>query len=94
MRSCIEFLAAAGVCGTVALASTASFSQGFDAGTAPPVFVAPTYEPCAGRYYPNVWPQWQYHGGPKSTANTDVEYGNPNVYWYGGPNFGETVGPR
>jgi hypothetical protein len=94
MRSWIEFLAAAGVCGTVALASTASFGQAADAGGAPPSVGPPAYYPSAGGYYYDVWPQWQYRGGPKSNSTTDTYYGSPNVYWYEGPNSGGTIIPR
>ena len=91
MRSWIECLAAAGVCGAVALAGTASFGQGTDVG-GPPVGVgAPTYDLYA---YRDVWPQWQYRGGPKSNSTTDTYYGSPNVYWYEGPNSGGTIIPR
>jgi hypothetical protein len=93
MRSWSKFLAAS-VCSAVALASTASFGQGPDWGGAPAGVRAPIYEPYAGGYYRDVWPQWQYHGGPKSTSTTDTYYGVPNVYWYEGPDYGGTVGPR
>lgn len=94
MRSWIEFLAAAGVCGTFALASTAGFGQAPDAGGAPPSVGAPTYDQYVGGYYPNVW--WQYRGGPKSTSTKDLYYWNPSVDVYGfeGPNSGGAVGPR
>ena len=94
MRSWTEFLAAAGVCSAVALASTAGFGQGADVGGPPAVVGAPSYDPYAGGYYRYAWPQWQYRGGPKSNSTTDTYYGSPNVYWYEGPNSGGTIIPR
>ena len=92
MRSWIEFLAAAAVCGTVALASAASFGQAAYTEGAPPSVGA--YYPYAGGYYPEVW--WQYRGGPKSTSTNDIYYRSPGfeVYSFEGPNYGGPVGPR
>jgi len=93
VRSWIEFFAAAGFCSAVALASTAGFGQSAEGASAG--VVAPTYDPYAGGYYyRDVWPQWQYHGGPKSTSTTDTYYWGPNVYWYEGPNSVWWVSPR
>lgn len=95
MRSWIEFLAAAGVCGTVALTSAASFGQAAYTEGPPPGVGGPTYYyPYGGGYSPEVW--WQYRGGPKSTSTTDLYYVNPGfeVYSFEGPNYGRAVGPR
>jgi hypothetical protein len=93
MHSLIKFLAA-GVCSALALASTASFGQGADSAGAPVGVGAPNYDPYAGGYYRDAWPQWQYRGGPKSTSTTDTHHEGPNVYWYEGPNSGPPFGPR
>jgi hypothetical protein len=94
MHCWIKCLTAAGIGGTVALASTASFGQGVGVQADPSGFG--TYAPYAGGYDRGGWPQWQYHGGPKSTSTTDMYYPgrSSDLYRSEGPYLGATVGPR
>jgi hypothetical protein len=96
MHYWIKCLTAAGIGGTVALASTVSFGQGLGVEAGPSSLGVGTYEPYAGGHDRGGWPQWQYHGGPKSTSTTDMSSSGPSsdLNWSEGPNPGETVGPR
>jgi hypothetical protein len=96
MHDWIKCLTAAGIGGTIAFASTASFAQGVGAQGDPYRYGVGTYEPYAGGYYGVAGPQWQYHGGPRSTSTTDMYYPgwSSDFYWSEGPNPGETIGPR
>ena len=85
------------VAGAILLASTASFAQNIVGPLGPLGPGVGAYDPYSG--YGRVW--WQYRGGPKSTATTDLYYLPPD---YVGPSFdplgydryyrGEIVGPR
>jgi hypothetical protein len=88
MHYWFKCLTAAGIGGMVTLASTASFAQGAGVEARPFGFGVGTYEPYADGYYRGGWPQWQYHGGPKSTSTTDTYSSGPSsdLYWSEGPN--------
>jgi hypothetical protein len=84
MHSWIKCVVAAGVGGTVAMASSASFGRGVRVETGSCGCAASTYEPYACSYYPGSGPQ--YHGGPKSDVTRDA-YPTTDQYLVGDDGF-------
>ena len=94
MNQWMRRLMTALIAGTILLASTASFAQNV---VAPLSLGVGVYDPYGG--YGLVW--WQYRGGPKSTATTDLYYLPPDslgpssdMLGYDRYYRGEIVGPR